>query len=220
MRIVAGRLGGRRIEAPSGRDTRPTSERVREAVFSVLGAEVVGAVVADLFAGTGALGFEALSRGAERVDFFESGRHGIAALRRNIAALGAGRDARVVTAPLPRGLGGGPWSLVFVDPPWGRGLGEAAVDRLLAAGLLAPEGLVVFEERARSLPDPARWASAGLREVDRRRYGDTEVAMLRLEGSRDDRAAPREGESVTAARPIGEDDAGEPVDEASGPRPR
>lgn len=180
MRIVAGRLGGRRIEAPSGRDTRPTSERVREAVFSVLGGEVVGADVADLFAGTGALGLEALSRGARRVDFFESGRQGSAALRRNIAALGVAGESRVVTAPLPRGLGGGPWTLVFVDPPWGRGLGEAAIDRLLAAGLLAPDGLVVFEERARGLPEASRWGPAGLIEVDRRRYGDTEIALLRL----------------------------------------
>jgi len=180
VRIVAGRYGGRRLEAPAGRDTRPTGEGVREALFSVLGPAVVGARVADLFAGTGALGLEALSRGAEFVDFFDSGRVAIATLRRNIATLGAEAQTRLITAPLPRGIGmGAAWNLVLLDPPWGQGLGVAAVARLVASGRLAPGALVVAEDRRGAQPPTAAWRELGLSVEDARDYGDTSLVFLR-----------------------------------------
>lgn len=180
MRIVAGRFGGRRLAVPSGRDTRPTGERVREALFSILGDAVVGANVADLYAGTGALGLEALSRGAARVDLYESGRPALAALGRNVAELGVGAAIAVVRVALPRGLQAGPaYDLVLCDPPWGKELGEAAIERLLAVGRLAPRGVVVLEEGRGTLPTAAWWAARGLIAFDERRYGDTALAFAR-----------------------------------------
>ncbi|HVY44643.1 MAG TPA: 16S rRNA (guanine(966)-N(2))-methyltransferase RsmD, partial [Minicystis sp.] len=123
MRVIAGALGGRRLVAPPGRATRPTSDRVREAVFSALG-DVEGAVVLDLFAGTGALGIEALSRGAAHATFVENARASLAALRENLAALGLGATSSVIAQPAARAvasLAGAPgpaFDLVLVDPPY------------------------------------------------------------------------------------------------------
>ena len=120
MRVIAGRLGGRKLVAPRGLSTRPTSDRVREALFSALGA-VTGARVLDLFAGTGALGVEAISRGAARAVFVESARPALAALRENLGALGLAESARVVPQLAERALGAviaeGPFDLIFADPP-------------------------------------------------------------------------------------------------------
>ncbi|MCA9515344.1 MAG: 16S rRNA (guanine(966)-N(2))-methyltransferase RsmD [Myxococcales bacterium] len=180
MRIVAGRFGGRRLHVPAGRDTRPTGERVREALFSILGDAVAGARVADLYAGTGALGLEALSRGAAQVDLYESGRPALAVIARNVGELGCDGEVAVVRVPLPRGLGAGPaYGVVLCDPPWGKQLGEAAIDRLLAVGRLAPGGLVVLEEAQGKLPAAAWWEARGLLVDDERRYGDTAIAIAR-----------------------------------------
>ena len=184
MRVIAGRYGGRHLKVPPGRDTRPTGERVREALFSVLGAAVVDARVADLFAGTGALGLEALSRGAASVDFYENGRQAAVVLRSNMAALGLGAEARLITATLPRGVGPGPsWDLVLLDPPWGKQLAEQTVARVVALGRLAPGALVVVEERAGAHPDAAFWATLGLALEDARTYGDTALQLLRWPAS-------------------------------------
>ena len=123
MRIVAGRWGGRTIATPPGRDTRPTAERVREALMSVLAAELPGARVLDLFAGSGALGLEALSRGAEQATFVESAERASRVLRGNIAALGASENARVVNSDALRFLNGIEaleFDLAFADPPYDR----------------------------------------------------------------------------------------------------
>lgn len=179
LRLVAGRLGGRRISAPRGRDTRPTGERVREALFNVLGERVVGARVADLFAGSGALGLEALSRGAAWVDFYESGRAAQAALRGNIAALGVAAECAVVKGALPESLAPGPaYDLALLDPPWGQGLAGPAVARLAKLGRLAADAVVVVEARWGAADDAAAWAAAGLEVADRRRYGDTGLTLL------------------------------------------
>jgi len=153
MRIIAGSLRSRRLRAPKGRDTRPTSDRAREALFSRLG-PVDGVRVADLFAGSGALGLEALSRGAASCTFVESGRAALTALRANLADL-APTGAVVVSARLPAALDrlGTPFDLLFLDPPYtAADLLTTTLERLAASPLLTDGGLLVVEHAARTPP--------------------------------------------------------------------
>jgi 16S rRNA (guanine966-N2)-methyltransferase len=174
-RIIAGVAGGRRIETPRGSGTRPTSDRVREALFAALDARgaVDGAVVLDLFAGSGALGLEAASRGASEVVLVDDAREAVAVARRNAAALGLD-GVRVVQAPVLRWLSGPeppPADLVLLDPPYA--LDEDALATVLRAvdrRCVAPGALVVVERDARS-PEPS-WPGGGEPEGSRR-YGDT-----------------------------------------------
>src|SRR5690242_4179523 len=165
MRIVAGRHRGRRLLAPSGEKVRPTSDRAREALFNILshgqlaaeGIPFAGKAVLDAFAGTGALGLEALSRGAAEALFLEQDRTALAALRANIAALGEDARARVIagdaTRP-PRATAA--CALAFLDPPYRTGVAAAALTALDAARWLAPEALAVVELAAREeLAPPA-----------------------------------------------------------------
>jgi 16S rRNA (guanine966-N2)-methyltransferase len=177
-RIIAGRVGGRRLVVPRGDRTRPTSERVREATFAALQSRgrLVGARVLDLFAGCGALGLEAASRGAASVTLVEVARSATHAARRNVSALGLpGVD--VVQAPVERYLSTAdpvPADLVLADPPYDLpepGL-ERVLDLLIEAGWLAPGAAVVVERSARS-PEPC-WPH-GLARTALRRYGDTVV---------------------------------------------
>jgi 16S rRNA (guanine966-N2)-methyltransferase len=181
MRVIAGRLGGRRLVAPRGMATRPTSDRVREALFSMLG-DVEGARVLDLYAGTGALGIEALSRGAARAVFVESARPALAALRENLTALGLEGCSRIVaqaaeraapTLRAPEGM----FDLVFADPPYAALAAAAAVvSTLTTSGALAPGARLVLEHAAR---DPAP-ALPGLEPRPSRTYGDTSVTIYDL----------------------------------------
>ncbi|PTL55420.1 16S rRNA (guanine(966)-N(2))-methyltransferase RsmD [Paraconexibacter algicola] len=176
MRVVAGIYGGRRLHAPRGDGTRPTSDRVREAVFSALG-PLDGAVVLDLFAGTGALGIEALSRGAARALFVEQDRRALAVLRRNLADLSVpapaaqvrGGDARAALRTARER--GDHYSLVFLDPPYrlAPALGDELTDGL--TGLLAPGARVVAEMDRRAPLE------LGLPCVLDRRYGDTLIRI-------------------------------------------
>jgi 16S rRNA (guanine966-N2)-methyltransferase len=173
MRVIAGRYGGRTLHAPRGRGTRPTSDRVREALFSILG-EIAGARVLDLYAGTGALAIEALSRGAGSATLVESGRSARVAIRRNLRALGidaevAGEDAlrfcrRARDAARQ-------YDLIFLDPPYRHG--DALGEELTAAlePLLGPGGRAVAESDRRS---PLELA---LPLLDERRYGDTLIRI-------------------------------------------
>lgn len=184
MRIVGGKFKGRPIAAPAGRDTRPTSDRAREAVFNVLAHAdwspgLDGRRVLDLFAGSGALGFEAISRGAAFALFVETDAAARGALRDNIEALGLfgvtrihRRDATDLGAK-PVGLGE-PFDLVFMDPPYHRGLGEAALPRLAQGGWITPNALVVFECAADETP-----ATPGFESLDTREYGAAKVLFLR-----------------------------------------
>ena len=178
MRIVAGRWGGRRLIAPRGDAVRPTADRVREALFSILGDRVQDARVLDLFAGSGALGLEALSRGAAAATFVDSSPAAIAALKANLDALGA--DAEVHRADALRFLRAAPgkarhYDLVLLDPPYrlatrlGRELSEAL------PAVLAPAALVISESDRRA-PLPLE-----LPLKDERRYGDT---LIRIHGPR------------------------------------
>ena len=178
MRIIGGRWRGRRLASVGAGDPRaalrPTADRVREALFNLLvnahGDRVAGAAVLDAFAGTGALGLEALSRGAARATFVENGRAGLALLRRNVALLEA--EARIVARDATRPGPGAPHDLVLLDPPYGRGLGARALAALDAAGWIAPEATVAWEEAAPQ-DSPEGWEA-----LDRRRYGETWITLL------------------------------------------
>jgi 16S rRNA (guanine966-N2)-methyltransferase len=183
VRIIAGRFRGLAL-ADVGRGDpaahlRPTSDRVRESLFNVLtggrhGDPVTGARVLDLFAGTGALGLEALSRGAAHVTFVESGAPALGLLRRNVAKTRSEDETQIVARDATR-LGpcaGAPFTLVFLDPPYGKGLGESALAAAVAGGWLAPGALVVWEENA---PAPV---PEGFARADARRYGATHVTLL------------------------------------------
>jgi 16S rRNA (guanine966-N2)-methyltransferase len=184
VRIIGGELGGRHLRAPHGDATRPTSDKVREAIFNILGniAPPVpdGARVLDLFAGAGGLGLEALSRGAASAVFVDRAPPAVRAIEENLAALGLGGRATVLRQPvataLVRGnLGAFGW--IFVDPPYA---GDDAIQTIgaIAArpGLVAPDGVVVVEHDRRRPPADSYLALA---LTDRRRYGDTEVSFYR-----------------------------------------
>lgn len=176
MRVIAGSLGGRRLAAPGGRRTRPTSDRVREALFMAL-EPLAGARVVDLFAGSGALGIEALSRGAEFADFVESDRAARAVLHENRAALGLEARSRIWPLTLPGGLTRlksvvRAADLVLLDPPYGGGEARAVLEWLGAGDRVAPAVRVVVEHHARDdLPE-----RVGALTMSRtRQYGETVV---------------------------------------------
>lgn len=163
LRIVAGELKGRRLRVPDAPGLRPTSDRVRQALFDILGQRLPGGRVLDACAGTGALGFEALSRGAEEVVFVESGRVACAAIRENAAGLGVADRCRLVQgdvlALLDGGRLAGPFDWVFADPPWADGVHGALLPALHRSGIVAAGATVVLERdtRAESAPPPPGW---------------------------------------------------------------
>ncbi len=184
MRIIAGAFKGRRLAPVKGR-TRPTAAKVREAVFDILGPAVVGVRVLDLFAGTGALGIEAMSRGAVAAVFVEDHPEAVKALRRNLEDLGLQGQTRVwplpVTAALKKLAGQGErFDLAFLDPPYGGVKATAALAALASLDLLAAAARVVVEHsRRETLPEE----SGRLKRTEVRRYGDTQVAFYLLEES-------------------------------------
>src|SRR5579871_2767014 len=192
MRIVGGRLKGRALFPPSSRAVRPTSERLRESIFDILehrfSGRIEGARVVDLFAGSGALAIEALSRGARFALFVDNGAEARALLRANVEGLALGGVTRIWRADATR-LGaapaGGPFALAFLDPPYGAGLAGPALASLVAGGWLEPDALVVVEEAAKAEIAPP----AGLAVEDARTYGDTRIVILRRMRS-DTPAAP------------------------------
>jgi 16S rRNA (guanine966-N2)-methyltransferase len=179
MRIISGRARGLHLTPVGDGDAaahlRPTSDRVREAIFNLLvnggyGDPITGIRVLDLFAGTGALGLEALSRGAVGVTFVDDGKVALGLLQKNIALMKA--EAVVLRRNATQLGAGSPHGLVFMDPPYGKGLGEQALASALAGGWIGPEALVVWEESM------APVVPAGFRQLDQRRYGDTLVTIL------------------------------------------
>lgn len=193
MRVVAGELRGRRLSAAPGRETRPTSERARAGLFDWLGPRVDGARVLDLFAGTGALGIEALSRGAREAVFVERSRSALRVLRKNLAELELESRARVVERDLARGLGervteGGAFDLVFADPPYdGDWLARLIACETLPR-MLSEDAVVITERSQRSAPAPA---GAELRLRGSKHYGETAFDWYeRAEGAREGRAEP------------------------------
>jgi 16S rRNA (guanine(966)-N(2))-methyltransferase RsmD len=181
MRVTGGELRGRRLRAPRV-GARPTADRVREALFARI--DPAGAAVLDLYAGSGALGIEALSRGAARVVFVERAARCAAVLRENLAALGLSARAEVVGADALAAVGrlaaeGRRFDLVLLDPPYASEEASRALERLARSELL-PEGAMVVVESSRRRP-PA--AVEGLERIDERRYGDTLVTRFRRAGA-------------------------------------
>jgi 16S rRNA (guanine966-N2)-methyltransferase len=181
VRVVAGQYGGRVLRAPRGAATRPTSEKVREAVFAIL-PDVANATVLDLFAGSGAVGIEALSRGAARATFVDAARAARMVIEANLATLDLGARATVVgsDAVAFAAAATGPFDAVFVDPPYASDLAARAVAALRASALAADAVVVVEHDRRH---DPGDELGAVTR-TDHRRYGDTLVSFYRLRAGR------------------------------------
>ena len=192
IRIGAGELRGRVIKAPKGRTTRPTSARVREAIFDVLGhhpthgVPLEGGHVLDLYAGSGAMGIEALSRGAARAVFVERDRKAVQTLQENLDTLGLANRARIhaqdVRRALPALRTGAPFDLVFLDPPYAdEARTRALLQALAPAECLTDEGVLVLEQAAGTTP----YRPAGLGTPLVKRWGDTEALFFRHEPSHD-----------------------------------
>ena len=183
MRVVGGNLRGRAIAAPKSQAVRPTADRLRESLFNILihaySDPISGGRVLDLFAGTGALGIEALSRGAVFTLFVDDGAEARALLRENVASLGLGGTSKVFRRDATK-LGPAypvqPFSLVFLDPPYGQKLAEDALASARTGAWFTPDALVVVEEAVVS----AFAAPEGFTELERRRYDDTEFVVLRF----------------------------------------
>jgi 16S rRNA (guanine966-N2)-methyltransferase len=180
MRVVGGRFSGRVLQAPPGRRTRPTTDRVREALFSILG-DVSNEAVADLFAGTGALGIEALSRGARHAAFVESWRPAVAAIRANVRALALEASSSVLPVAVERARTAleqhAPFELIFCDPPWADMAGaRVALERLRVAELMTPSGCLIVEHPA---DEPFHFnGDAEISVEQSRRWGDTAISFF------------------------------------------
>lgn len=184
MRIIGGTFRGRRLASLGKGDAsahlRPTSDRVRESLFNIIESNhanrLYDAHVLDVFAGTGALGLEALSRGASHVTFIDQGRAALKLLRANIATCGAEAQTRIVARdarkPGPANI---PATLVFLDPPYGKALGEKALESLIDANWIAPGALVIWEDNAPVAAPPS------FKAVDERRYGDTVIRLFEFQ---------------------------------------
>lgn len=178
LKITGGEFRGRRFKAPPGRGTRPSGAKMRQALFNILGPKVAEARVADLFAGSGALGLEALSRGAAACIFVESSRPVAKLLLANLESLGLSARGRVITAPLEaaeaRLLTAGPFDLVLADPPYGKGLVEPTVALAGREGILRHKGILALEHSPAERPE----ATETMTVADRRRYGRTELTLM------------------------------------------
>ena len=180
VRIIAGKFRGRRLHTPRGLFIRPTADRNREAIFNILGSQCRGRLVVDLFAGTGALGLEALSRGADQVAFIDNRRAALDVIRRNINACGCDASAMVFSADINRGLGclkrvTRPAEMVFMDPPYRQGLINTALHHLHTGDFIASEARLIIEHSTDdTLPDHGEI----YRIDDQRRYGKTLVSFL------------------------------------------
>lgn len=183
MRIIAGKWRGRRLIAPEGEATRPTADRIKESMFSILG-PLDSARVLDLYAGTGALGLEALSRGAEKAVLVESARPATKSIETNVATLGVGSQITLVAALVERSLsrvaGLGPYDVILVDPPYALLASAVTVIEKLAPSL-APGGRVVLEHSSKDEPMPE-----GLLRDSVRRYGSTSLSIFRRDAPEDE----------------------------------
>lgn len=178
MRVIAGTYKGRKLESPENYDIRPTTDKAKEALFSILYNEIPGARVLDLFAGSGALGIEALSRGAAECVFVDHSRQSIGLVKRNLAACKVEEPARVIAGDYRKVLAGlgGSFDVILMDPPYGQGLLEDAFDLIRQQGLLADDGVIVCEHRKEEdLPEEI----CGFEKEKERRYGIVKLSIYR-----------------------------------------
>jgi 16S rRNA (guanine966-N2)-methyltransferase len=184
MRIISGNFKGKRLKAPKGQTLRPTSDRVKESIFNILGREINGKTVLDLFAGTGNLGIEALSRGAARVVFVEKGRQAIRVIEQNLSQCGMWPRSEIIQKDVHRAIGvlgrrGDCFDLVLMDPPYERGLVERTLKKLQAHTIYHEGSVVVIEhDRREPLPDLREAWTLTLQ----RRIGDTLLSFMSPEG--------------------------------------
>ena len=178
LRVIGGTLGGRRLEGPPRSGVRPTSDRVREALFEMLGDLVEGARVLDLYSGTGAMGIEALSRGAEWCDFVESDSKAQAVIRENLTRTALLDVSKLYPLAVARAMPRlqGPYDVVVADPPYEYDRAEPELTQVVAGGLLAAQGVLVVEHSQRK---PWPQSLGGRSQVTSRRYGDTRVTLYR-----------------------------------------
>lgn len=178
MRIGGGNTKGRRLQTVPGRQVRPTSGRVRQALFNTLRERVPGCIFVDMFAGTGSVGLEALSQGAGHVYFIENDRRALLALRANVSRCGAGSQAIIVAAALPQAVQKLPATqqvdVLFLDPPYASDLAEATLNALDPGSLLAPGGLIVWQHAVPREPI----ALPGYTSWQNKRYGKTQLSFL------------------------------------------
>jgi 16S rRNA (guanine966-N2)-methyltransferase len=185
MRIIAGKFRSKILNSPKSDDIRPTSDRVRQSIFNILSSRLSndfsGLSVLDLFAGTGAMGIEAISRGADEVVFIDSGVEARGLLRQNIEYFGIAGQAKLLkcdASNLTKLNKFEPFNLIFIDPPYGKGLGEKALKSAMDNGWIAPDATIVLEEKAETeivIPD-------GFELCDERKYGSTQVWFLKYIG--------------------------------------
>lgn len=184
MRIVAGTAKGRALEGPkpTSRHIRPTADRVRETLFNILGQWLDGHAVLDLYAGTGALGLESLSRGAGKAVLVDQDREALGLCRQNTDHLGFTAQVEILSMPVARavetlGKRGAKFDLIFADPPYAARVVEGVLEQVARAGVLAPGGTVIVEHDKR---EPAPESHEGFSRVDERRFGDTVVSFFRI----------------------------------------
>lgn len=180
IRIIAGTCKGRKLFSVRGLTTRPTAERLREAVFNILSFEMQGAVVLDLFAGTGALGLEALSRGAAAAVFVDKDRRAVGAIEKNVRACYMERRSTVCLWDISKNLNclqkhDACFNMVFMDPPYERGLVREALENLDSSRALARSARIVIEHSPKEKPEKCM---AGYRIVDQRKYGNSMVTFM------------------------------------------
>ncbi len=182
MRIIAGSKKGQTILTPEGQNTRPTLDRVKESLFGILQFELPGAQVLDLFAGSGNLGLEALSRGAAFAVFCDRDAKSAAVIRKNIEKLGFERQSTFLMGDYAQALGsaaamGRKFDIVFLDPPYQSDLAERAIELLLARDMLSPRAIVTVEHELKKPPQVTGFS------VDTRKYGYVGVSILRREAT-------------------------------------
>lgn len=183
MRIVAGTARGRPLAGPKGQGIRPTADRVRETLFNVLGQFLDGETVLDLYAGTGALALEALSRGASKAVLVDQDREAVGLCRKNAESTGFASQVEILRRPVAKatvdlGRQGRKFDLVFADPPYAAQVVQQLLDQVTANGLLSPNGTLVIEHDRR---EEAPAEHGRLRKLDQRRFGDTLVTLYRPE---------------------------------------
>lgn len=181
MRVITGSARGRKLEAPTGRDTRPTTDRVKESIFNIIQFDIEGRDVLDLFAGSGQMGIECLSRGAKSCTFVEMDPKAQQVVRRNIEVTGFQKQSRLIPGDALlalRQLNGNPFGLILLDPPYGGALLNQALERIVQIDNLRPGGIIVCESAREDVIEPLRPPYAILKEY---RYGAIKITTITWE---------------------------------------